>query len=56
VGEYMHCIMHPQVADGRHGFQIWRVPKNILNKELQTANKRWSFSLAVSVIMNVRVL
>jgi hypothetical protein len=28
----------PQVADG-DGLQIWRVASNILNKQLQTADK-----------------
>ena len=29
----------------RNGFQIWRVAVNILNKQMQTADKGWSTSL-----------
>jgi hypothetical protein len=29
-----------QVAEGGNGPQIWRVAANILNKQLQTSNKR----------------
>jgi hypothetical protein len=31
----------------RNGLRIWRVAVNTLNKQPQTANKRWSFSLGV---------
>jgi hypothetical protein len=35
-------MAHPQVANGGGGLQIWRVAVNIVNKQLQTANKGWS--------------
>jgi hypothetical protein len=28
-----HGMVHPQVADGGDGLQIWRVAANILNKQ-----------------------
>jgi hypothetical protein len=31
-----------QVVDKRNGLQIWRVTKRKLNKQLRTADKRWS--------------
>jgi hypothetical protein len=30
------------------GFEIWRLAANILNKQLRTADKVWSFSLVIS--------
>jgi len=27
-----HIMSHPQVAGGGYGFQIWRLPANIVNK------------------------
>jgi hypothetical protein len=36
----------PHVVDGG-GLQIWGVAANILNKQLQTADKGWSSSLKV---------
>jgi hypothetical protein len=39
--------VHPQVADGGDGFQIWRVASNILNKQSGTADKGWSSILGV---------
>jgi hypothetical protein len=35
----------PQVVNGGDGLQVWRVAKNILNKQLWRADKRWSSSL-----------
>jgi hypothetical protein len=32
-------MVHPQVADGREDFQMWRVAANTLNKEWQTDNR-----------------
>jgi hypothetical protein len=32
----------PQFAVGGHGFQIWKVVANILNKQSRTADKVWS--------------
>jgi hypothetical protein len=32
-------MAHLQVADGGNGCQIWSVDANILNKQLQTADK-----------------
>jgi hypothetical protein len=34
-----HDIACPQVADGGEVLQIWRLGLNILNKQLQTADK-----------------
>jgi hypothetical protein len=31
-----------QTADGIEGLQIWMAAANMLNKELQTADKEWS--------------
>jgi hypothetical protein len=39
----------PWVADGRDGLQKRRVAVNTLNKQSQTADKRWSFSLGVGL-------
>jgi len=36
-----------QVADGGNSLQIQRVAENILDKQSQTADKRWSSSLGV---------
>jgi hypothetical protein len=35
-----------QVADGNIN-QLWRIAANILNEQLWTANKGWSYSLGV---------
>jgi hypothetical protein len=32
--------VHPQVVDEGDGFQIWKVAADILNDQLQTADKR----------------
>jgi hypothetical protein len=40
-------MVHSQVVDGREGLQICKVAANVLNKQLQTANKGWSCSLEV---------
>jgi hypothetical protein len=45
VGPHHHSMTCPQVEDGRDGLQIWIAAVNILNKQLQTANKGWSSSL-----------
>jgi hypothetical protein len=37
----------PRVADGGEGPQMCRVAANILNKQSQTADKWWSYSLGV---------
>jgi hypothetical protein len=34
-------------VDGGEGLQIWKVSANVLNKQLQTADKVWSSSLGV---------
>jgi hypothetical protein len=34
-------MARPQVADGGHGLQIWRVAASILNKKSRTADRRW---------------
>jgi hypothetical protein len=34
-----HSMACPQAADGGCGLQIWRVAANILNKQLQTADR-----------------
>jgi hypothetical protein len=40
-------MARPQVADREDGLQLWRVPENILNKMLRTAERRWPSSLRV---------
>jgi hypothetical protein len=45
VGPCQHGLAHPRVGDGEDDFQILRVATNILNKQLRTAEKRWSSSL-----------
>jgi hypothetical protein len=42
-----HGIVHPRVADGGNGLQIWRVAANILNKQSRTADRGWSLSFVV---------
>ena len=44
-GHCLHGMACPQVVDKVYGLQIWRVAANILNKQLWTADKRWSSSL-----------
>jgi len=34
-------------SGGRNGAQIWGVGANILNKQSQTFDKRWFFSLGI---------
>jgi hypothetical protein len=36
-----------RVADGRYSFHMWRVAVNILNKQLQAADKWWTSGLGV---------
>jgi hypothetical protein len=45
-----HGVVHPQVADGENGLQIWRVSSNILHKQLQKAKKGWSSTLMDRVL------
>jgi hypothetical protein len=40
-----HGMARPQVVDEGGGLQIWRVAANIVNKQLQTADKGLSSSL-----------
>jgi hypothetical protein len=40
-------MAHPPVADEGDALQIWRVVANILNKQLQAADRGWSSSLGV---------
>ena len=54
MGTYMYTPTYTtavmtslQVADGADGLQIWRAAANILNKQLRTADKRWSSSSEV---------
>jgi hypothetical protein len=42
-----HGMARPQVADGGHSLQFWRVAVNILNKQSWTAYKGWSSSFEV---------
>jgi hypothetical protein len=44
---YHHGMALPQVADGGDALQFWREAANILNKQLQTADKGWSSRLGV---------
>jgi hypothetical protein len=40
-----HGMAHPLAANGGDSLHICRVAANIVNKQSQTANKRWSSSL-----------
>jgi len=40
-------MVHPWVADGGDGLQIWRVTADMLNKQPQTAGKGWSSILGI---------
>jgi hypothetical protein len=51
-GSLVTTALCPQIADGGEGLQIWRVAADILNKELQTANKGWSSALGVGHAAN----
>jgi hypothetical protein len=46
-------MAHPPVVDGGYDLQIWRVAENILNKQLQTADKGLSSSLRVEQGANI---
>jgi len=35
-------MVRPRTADGEDGLQMWRVAVDILNRQLQTADKGWS--------------
>jgi hypothetical protein len=39
-----HDMACPQVVDGGDGLQLFRAAANILNKQLQTAERGWSSS------------
>jgi hypothetical protein len=41
-------MVHPQVADGVDGLQIWKVAVNAFSNQLQMADKVWSFNLGFS--------
>jgi hypothetical protein len=47
LGGCHHSKAHPQVADGGDALQLWKVAANILNKQLQAADKGWSSSWGV---------
>jgi hypothetical protein len=40
-----HNMVCPQIAAGGDGFQIWRIPVNMLNNQLQATDSSWSFIL-----------
>jgi hypothetical protein len=42
-----HSMVCPRVVDAGDGLQIWYIAANILNKQLQTADKWWSSSFEV---------
>lgn len=44
---FPHGMTRPQVADGGHGLQLWRVPTNILNMHSPTADNGWFSNLGV---------
>jgi hypothetical protein len=46
-GSLSHGMPRPQVADEGDGLQKWRVPVNILNKQLRMSDKELSSSLGV---------
>jgi hypothetical protein len=45
-------MARPRDTDGGGGLQIWRVTRNILNKQSPTADKMWSSSLGVGRRVN----
>ena len=47
VGPCHHGMARPQVVDGGDTLQFWREAANVLNKQSQTAVKRWPSSLGV---------
>jgi hypothetical protein len=47
MGPCHHGMACPQVAVTGDGFQIWRVPVNVLNKKSRTADNGWSSRLGV---------
>jgi hypothetical protein len=49
IRECICCCNISDIRYGGDGLQIWRVAANILNKQSQTANKGWSYSLGVGV-------
>lgn len=42
---FPHGMERPQVADGGDNLQLWEIAANILKKQLQGADKGWSFGL-----------
>jgi hypothetical protein len=42
-----HSMARPRVADGRDGFQLWRLAANILTKQPRTNDKGWPSGLGV---------
>jgi hypothetical protein len=40
-------MVRPKVADEGDALQLWRAAANILNKQSETADKGWSYSLGV---------
>jgi hypothetical protein len=40
-----HSMVGPHIADGGDNHQIWRVAMKILNKQLHTADKGYTYSL-----------
>jgi hypothetical protein len=52
MGHCHHSMVCPWVAVGGGILHIWRAGANILNMQLQTANKGWSSSLGVGRWVN----
>jgi len=52
MGPCHHGKTHHQVADGGDGLPICRTAANILNNQLLTTDKGWSFSLEVGMESN----
>jgi hypothetical protein len=44
---YHHGMVRHQAVDRGDGLQLWSMDANILNKQLQTADKGWSPSLRI---------
>jgi hypothetical protein len=40
-----HSMVWPQVADGGGGIQIRKVAANMMNKQSQTPDRKWSSNL-----------
>jgi hypothetical protein len=49
LGPCHHGLVHPQVSDGGEGLKLWKYAANKLNKQPQTDDKGWPFSLGLGM-------